>query len=232
MKKSALAPIAVGLICTVAAASAFAQYKYVGPDGRVVYSDTPPPPNAKPLGKPAASAPGPAPAGGSAATGAQSLPFALQGPTRTYPVVIYTGADCEACNQGKRLLATRGVPFAEKTVRTQEDLNAFKAATGASQIPVLMVGGSKSVGFDESAWNVALTGAGYPTNNQLPPSYKNPPPVAAAPTAKPVAVAPPPKPQAEAPQGAPGAESNQPAAPQTAPPAAPANKPPTWFKGF
>ncbi|MBL8378596.1 MAG: glutaredoxin family protein [Burkholderiales bacterium] len=232
MKNSALATIAAGLMCAVAAASALAQYKYVGPDGRVTYSDTPPPTSAKPLGKPATSAPAPAPAGGSSTTGAQSLPFALQGPTKTYPVVIYTGADCEACNQGRRLLATRGVPFAEKTVRTQEDLNAFKAATGSSQIPVLMVGGSKSVGFDESAWNIALTGAGYPTNNQLPPNYKNPPPAAAAPTAKPVAVAPSPKPQAEAPQGAPGADAGQSATPPTAPPPAPTSKPPTWFKGF
>lgn len=232
MKFPFFAPFAAGLLCAIAMAPTLAQYKYVGPDGRVVYSDTPPPPNAKPLAKPPAQTTGAPAAGGTASGGNQSLPFALQGPAKTYPVVLYTGADCAACDQGRRMLSARGVPFAEKTVRTQEDLNAFKAATGSSQIPVMMVGSSKSVGFDESAWNVALTGAGYPTNNQLPPGYKNPPPSAAAPAAKPVAVAPTPKPQAEAPSGTTGGDANQPAAPQPAAPAPPASQTPAWFKRF
>ncbi|MFN0163586.1 MAG: DUF4124 domain-containing protein [Burkholderiales bacterium] len=232
MKFSTFAPLAAGLLCALAMAPTLAQYKYIGPDGRVVYSDTPPPPNAKPLAKPPAQTGAAPAASGSAAGGSQSLPFALQGPTKTYPVVLYTGADCAACDQGRQLLSARGVPFAEKTVRTQDDLNAFKAATGASQIPVMLVGGSKSVGFDESAWNVALTGAGYPTNNQLPPGYKNPGPTAAAPSAKPVAVAPPPKPPAAATAGAPAGDTNQTTASQPSAPPPPTSKPPAWFKGF
>jgi glutaredoxin len=234
MKIKVIAALAAGLSCALALSPAMAQYKYIGPDGRVVYSDVPPPPNAKSLQKPVTTPTANA-AGGAATAGAQGLPFALQGPAKNHPVVLYTTADCEACTQGRNLLGKRGVPFAEKTVRTQEDLNAFKAATGSSQVPVLLVGSAKQMGFDESGWNIALTAAGYPANNQLPNNYKNPPPAAAAPAAKPVAVAPA-KPQAEA---APGGQTGQagqgetPAAPTSAaPPPAPANKPPPWFKGF
>ena len=62
----------IGVSLSLFSAVACAQYKYIGPDGKVVYSDTPPPANAKGVQK--------TNLGGSAAASASSLPFALQAP--------------------------------------------------------------------------------------------------------------------------------------------------------
>ena len=213
------------MVCAMlvwSAGSAVAQYKYIGPDGRVVYSDTPPPPAAKLIQKPVAlSSP-------AAANPASTLPFALQQAVKNFPVTIYTTADCDACTQGRNLLSKRGVPFTEKTVKTQEDMKAFKDATAASQVPVMLVGSSsKQLGFEDGAWNTALSSAGYPPNNLLPASYKNP---AAAPAS-------PEKPAAQPVQAAQSPPPGAPAAPPPtaitpAAPAEPAANKPSWFKGF
>ena len=216
-----------GAVLCLTASATFAQYKYVGPDGRVVYSDQPPPPAAKVVQKPPV-------AGNVASTTAtsSSLPFALQQPVRNFPVTIYTTGDCDACNLGRALLSKRGIPFSEKTVKTQEDMKAFKDATAASQVPVLLIGSGKQLGFDEGAWNTALTAAGYPPNNVLPAGYKDAPPVAANPE-KPLAqvvASPAAQPQAPAAPQAP-APSSLPAPPAAQAPA-PAPERPARFKGF
>lgn len=210
-----------------AAVSAHAQYKYVGPDGRVVYSDQPPPPNIKPQQKPATTGN----TAGAASSGS-GLPYALQQATKTFPVTLYTTDKCDACDQGRALLAKRGVPYAEKTVRNAEDFKVFKDATAAAQVPVLMVGSAKQVGFDEAAWNSSLSVAGYPPNNLLPPSFRNAPAAPAAPPtaeAKGVPVAP----RADAAGAqAQGGDSAPPAGSSAPGPQESANKPPSWFKGF
>ena len=213
-----------GAVLCLTASATFAQYKYVGPDGRVVYSDQPPPPAAKAVQKP--------PVAGNVASPTSttsSLPYALQLPVKTFPVTLYTTGDCDACNLGRALLSKRGVPFSEKTVKTQEDLKAFKDATAASQVPVLLIGGGKQLGFDEGAWITALTAAGYPLNNVLPAGYKNAPPVAANPE-KPLAqvVAPP----AAQPQAPAEPQAPAPSPPPAAQAPAPASERPSWFKGF
>ncbi|MBL8381897.1 MAG: DUF4124 domain-containing protein, partial [Burkholderiales bacterium] len=108
--------VACAAVAALSGGSALAQYKYIGPDGRVIYSDQPPPPGAKGVQKPAT-------AGNTASTGAGGgLPFALQQAVKNFPVTLYTTNDCDACNQGRNLLTRRGVPFTEKTVRTQDDV--------------------------------------------------------------------------------------------------------------
>ena len=102
-----------GAVLCLTASASFAQYKYVGPDGRVVYSDQQPPPAAKGVPKP--------PVAGNVASPTSttsSLPYALQQPVKTFPVTIYTTSDCDACNLGRALLSKRGIPFSEKTVKT------------------------------------------------------------------------------------------------------------------
>lgn len=222
--------LACGL-AALGASNAFAQYKYIGPDGRVVYSDQPPPPSAKSVQKPAT-------AGNTAAaapTGASGgLPFALQQALKNFPVTLYTTNECDACNQGRNLLVKRGVPFTEKTVRNQDDFKVFKDATGAAQVPVMMVGSGKQVGFEEGAWNGALNVAGYPPNSLLPASYKNPPAAPAAPLTPPSTTASAP-PAPGGPAVAPGANAppagNTPSA-GTSPAPDPAANRPSWFKGF
>ena len=202
------------LALALVAGSAFAQqYKYVDANGRTVYSDTPPPPGARVVAKTQGGKPAFVEQGG--------LPYALSQPAKNFPVVLFSGPNCEACNNGRALLNKRGIPFQEKTVNSKEDQDAFQAAAGTTNIPVMMVGNTKQVGYQEEAWNAALDFASYPKTNQLPPGYKNQPPVASAPDKKPEAA-----PTQTAAAGAPQA-------PAATAPAAPAGeKPPEWLKRF
>jgi len=208
----------VGAIACACAFGAQAQYKYIGPDGRVVYSDQPPPASAKVLDKKAGGTPQTA--------GGAEMPFALQTAMKSFPVTLYTAPNCGApCSDGRNLLNQRGIPYTEKTVSTQEDAAAFRKAVNSEQLPVLTVGASKQNQFEREAWTAALNAAGYPANNQLPQGYKNPAPTAMAqPSGAPV-------PGAQTAAGPAGTAPTAPSSPQGAAPA-PAGDRPAWFKGF
>jgi glutaredoxin len=164
------------LLC---AASVQAQlYKWVGPDGKISYSDTPPPPTATKVETKALAAEG---------TNIADFPYELAQAAKSSPVTLYTTASCAPCDDGRKLLGARGVPFAEKTVNTSEDTVQFRKLAGAdARLPYLMIGRSSQRGFEADAWNTALNAAGYPQSSQLPKNYRNPAPVAMAPASKPV----------------------------------------------
>ena len=206
--------ICIGMAIAAFSISASAQYKYVGPDGKVVYSDQPPPSNVKGVQKTNIG-------GNTSAGGASNLPFALQGPSRNFPVTLYSAPSCGGCDEGRAFLSKRGIPFSEKTVTTPEDTAHLKEVAGSASIPVMLVGRNKQIGFEVGAWGSALDAAGYPETNVLPPSYKGP---ARAPAVPEKAT-----PTAEA-KAKPDAPGN--AAPPAPAPAAPAGERPTWFKGF
>ena len=161
------------LLSLVVSASAHAQlYKWVGPDGKITYSDTPPPASAKKVEEKSVTT-------NSASTA--GLSFELAEAVRNNPVTLYTTSNCEACDSGRTILTGRGIPFTEKTVTSNEDIARLKQAGGTQQLPFLTIGSKKQTGADPDAWNAALTAAGYPATNQLPGTYRNPPPQAAAP---------------------------------------------------
>lgn len=209
----------IGVSLSLLSALAGAQYKYVGPDGKVVYSDTPPPANVKGVQKKdigGAAVP--------AAAGASNLPYELNLAAKNFPVTLYTTPGCEGCDQGRAFLSKRGIPFVEKTITTNDDLQAVKKIAGSSGLPVMTIGNSKLLGFEPSGWGTSLDTAGYPANSLLPASYKASPPTALAPK-KPET--PPPAPPVQSP-----VESQATAA---APPTVPAEQQsqrPGWFKGF
>jgi glutaredoxin len=154
-------------------------YKWVGPDGKVTYSDTPPPSSARQVEQKSVAAGG---------NGSASLPFELAEATKAHPVSLYTTKDCPGCDQGRALLTARGIPFSEKTVTTSEDLARLRQAGGSGQLPLLRVGSNKLEGFLSGGWNDLLTAAGYPQSSQLPKNYRQQAPEPAAPApAKPAA---------------------------------------------
>jgi glutaredoxin len=174
-RTSPLAPF-LFLLC---AASAHAQlYKWVGPDGKVTYSDTPPPKSAARVETKSAMV---------GTAGAAELPFELSEAVKNHPVTLYTTSNCAPCDEGRRLLSERGVPYSEKTVNSNDDISAFKKISSDGQLPVLVVGRNKERGFETSMWNTALTAAGYPETSKLPKGYRNAPVEAVAPAAKSVA---------------------------------------------
>jgi glutaredoxin len=172
------------LLLLLCAASAQAQvYKWIGPDGKFIYSDTPPPNPAgrveqRPL------------TGAGSANGANSgdLPFELAEAIKNHPVTLYTTRNCIPCDEGRKLLGERGVPFAEKTVNSNEDIAQFRKVNSDGQLPLLTVGRQKELGFEASLWNAALSAAGYPETSRLPKNFRSPPAEAAAPSARPAVV--------------------------------------------
>jgi hypothetical protein len=97
---------------------------------------------------------------------------------------------------------TRGVPFEERTVKSNEDVEALQRLSGQASLPLLTIGTQQLKGFSDAEWSQYLDAAGYPKSAQLPASYRNPP-------AQPL-VAVQPAPGAQQPQRAAPAPSNPP----------------------
>ena len=155
-------------------ASAHAQmYRWVDADGRVIYSDQPPPPSVKKIQKKSGVADG---------AGVPGLNYALAEASRNFPVTLYTSSGCAPCDDGRALLKKRGIPYSEKTVSSNEDVVRMKQAGGTGQMPFLTVGRNTQTGFEAGAWNATLTVAGYPETSQLPSNYKFAAPIPAAPS--------------------------------------------------
>jgi glutaredoxin len=151
--------LAIAVAAMLVAATAGAQmYRWVDKDGKVHYTDAPPPGAAKSVEKRGA------PAAADAGSGA---PYALQQAVKNAPVVVYTSPNCgQPCADGKALLVARGVPYREIPVGGDSGMSneEFKKATGATGVPALSVGKLTTPGYGAEAWHNALDAAGYPRN--------------------------------------------------------------------
>lgn len=142
-----------------------AQYRWTDANGRVHYGDMPPA-DAKDV-RSLSMRPAPAPADAST-----TLPFELRRAVERAPVVLYTAPDCQPCVPAATLLRDRGVPFTERTVITNEDLQEFRRITGGLRLPHVTVGTLSQNGFSPETWNSLLDAAGYPKGSMLPRSYQ------------------------------------------------------------
>lgn len=150
-----LAAVALAFAC---ATQAQQLYRWVDKDGRVTYSQTPPPPSA--AAKPAQARD----LRGSVVEGAD-MPFATRQAAKDFPVVLYTSPDCgPMCRDARDSLAKRGIPFREVSVADEKTAAELKTATGKATVPTLTVGRDSMAGFDPEAWKSALDTAGYPAN--------------------------------------------------------------------
>lgn len=169
-----MVPILVALLAgSLAASSVCAQqmYRWVDKDGKVHYTQTPPPPGAA---KSVQSRVTPG-----AAAGASTLPFVTQLAAKNYPVTLYTSPECaEPCKEARDLLAKRGVPHRAVEVSDQKTFDELKRATGSNSVPVMLVGTAMEKGFEESRYHAALDAAGYPREG---PPLAAPAPAAAPP---------------------------------------------------
>lgn len=95
-----------------------------------------------------------------------SLPYETQRAMQNFPVTLYSFPKCgSACQQAREMLNKRGIPFTEKSLVEQKDIDEFRKASGDSQIPALTVGKTWLRGFQEEQWNNELDFAGYPKKN-------------------------------------------------------------------
>lgn len=147
--------------------AAQAQFKVVGPDGKVTYTDRAPAP-----GEGKASSLG---ARGGAATLEVALPAELRPVVARYPVTLYvTTSACEPCNTARQLLRQRGIPFSERTVVSPEDSDALERLSGGRDAPTLTLGAQTLRGLSGELWNSYLDAAGYPRESRLPANYQYP----------------------------------------------------------
>lgn len=149
----------------LACLAAQAQYKVVGPDGRVTYTDRPPvnePVKVTTLRGGATVAP--------AASGTP-LPAELRPLVQRFPVVLFSAPDCDLCDNARRMLRQRGIPITERQVLGNDDLPALERLTGSRALPAITVGAQAAVGYSESQWGNLLDLAGYPRESKLPRDY-------------------------------------------------------------
>jgi len=150
----------------LASACAIAQtqqvYRYTDADGRVVYSDKPPPADArnaqaKRIGRNSIET--------------SELSFATQQAQERFPVTLYTFSCGVVCDTAQGLLNKRGVPHTLVDVSQGDGADRLKRLTNGLEAPALQVGEQVATGFNENKWQTMLSDAGYP---------KTPPPRTAA----------------------------------------------------
>lgn len=187
-----IAAVALG-VAAMASMTAGAQqmYRWVDKNGKINYTQDPPPKDAaKSVQQRRLNSSGPA-------EGSQQIPFAVRQAMDNFPVTLYTSPECaQGCKEAKDLLARRGVPYREVSIADQASSDTLKKVTGDTRVPAMQVGRALEKGFEEGAYNAALDLAGYPRTSQFtgkPPVLSSP-----KPAAKPAAAVP-----AEPPVGAP-----------------------------
>ena len=140
--------------CVSPLAMAGDTYRWEDEQGRVYYSDQPPPAGARNVRRTRKYGD----------EEEQALPYRLQVVADKSPVTLYV-TDCgEPCDEARELLIARGVPhtlFDPSDARVQEQLMALTG--GELEVPVVVVGEAILRGFQESEWNAALDAAGYPS---------------------------------------------------------------------
>lgn len=159
------------LVLAAAPFAAQAQYKVVGPDGSVTYTDKPP------IGSPGkVTALGRRGSTSNTLSSDVDLPFELRQVAGRYPVTLFTSPECPPCDNGRQLLQQRGVPYVERTVTTEDDAAALERAVGGRSVPSLSVGTQGLRGFSPTDWAAYLDAAGYPRESRLPRGWQPPAP--------------------------------------------------------
>lgn len=102
----------------------------------------------------------------------ESMSYETRRAKENFPVTLYSFDKCgELCDQARAFLNKRGIPFTEKSLVTQDEIDNFYKNSGGSDLPTMSVGKTWVKGFLESQWNSELDIAGYP---QTPLTYRAP----------------------------------------------------------
>jgi glutaredoxin len=130
-------------------------YRWVDKDGKVNYTDQPPPPDARQVQEKAY---------GGNIIEVDTLPFATKEAVKKNPVTLYTSSCGAICDDAVALLSKRGIPYTIKSPQTSRpDADALQKLIGDLQVPVLVIGSQSPIkGFEAGTWESALDSAGYP----------------------------------------------------------------------
>ena len=149
-------------------------YRYVDPEGRIVYSDKPPPPNARDAQ---------AKRIGRNTIETSNLSYTAALAEERFPVTLYTFGCGTICDTASALLNKRGVPHTVVDVGQGDGADRLKRLTGGLDAPALQVGDQFTTGFNENRWQSMLSEAGYPQTPapRTAPVGRAPPPTQPAP---------------------------------------------------
>lgn len=157
--------LALAAVLLLVASAVQAQFKVIGADGKVTYSDREP-----------SQADGRVTALGARApvqAAEPDLPFDLRQVAAKYPVTLYTTSGaCDPCVQARQYLKQRGVPFSERQALSNEDIDALEKISGGREAPTLTIGAQILRGFGSDSWGQYLDAAGYPRESHLPATYQ------------------------------------------------------------
>ena len=86
------------------------------------------------------------------------------------PVTFYAIPECDACDLVRNQLQKRGIPFEEKNVSSDYDVQEeLKGITGGNlTIPTVNVADHTITGYNKQDLDAALTDAGYPVPAATP----------------------------------------------------------------
>ena len=174
------------LISGLAAAQLQQVYRYIDIDGRVVYSDKPPPPTAKDAQ---------AKRIGANSIETSDLSFAVAQAQERYPVTLYSFSCGVVCDTAQGVLNKRGVPHTVIDVSVGDGAERLKRLSGGLDAPTIQVGDQYATGFNEGKWQAMLNDAGYPKTPppRTTPVGRPPVPIVTAPSTTSQTVAAPPK---------------------------------------
>lgn len=142
----------VTLVATCALPAAAGVYKWTDGQGRIHYSDSPPPDrNAAQVKIKVNSITGPA----------EVSTLKASSPAAKERVRLFTTVWCGYCKKAKAQLAGRGVPFDEIDVETSDSGRREFASIGGRGVPVILVGSQRMDGFDAAGLDAMLQTAGY-----------------------------------------------------------------------
>ena len=143
-----------GLFAAGLAAQGTQVYRYTDKDGRIIYSDKPPPAEAKNVQ---------AKRLGANFIEDNEVPIAARQAQERFPVTLYSFSCGEVCQSAEGLLNRRGVPFTLVNVEDPKGAEQLKTLTGELNAPVLVVGDKLiAKGYNEARWQTMLDDAGYP----------------------------------------------------------------------
>lgn len=157
MKSKILGGLVILLAAQIVAAATF--YRWTDSEGKVHYTDQPPPASAKSIQKKNL--------GETVVVDGGTLPYELQILTKKFPVTLYSYSCGEICEKATEHLIKRGIPYSTKNPQTKDESEALKKLTGSTEVPVLVVGSSIVKGYEAAQWDQALDAAGYPRNSRL-----------------------------------------------------------------
>ncbi len=87
------------------------------------------------------------------------------------PITVYTVPDCDACDLVRHALSGRNIPFTDKGVQDNAEMQEeLKSITGGLTVPAMTIGDQVLKGYSRDAIDNALVSAGYPIlSDEVPP---------------------------------------------------------------